>query len=140
VAAEKLLRLSGTSSTSSAAGTMRLKRLIKPPAQPVVLDSFIFIVFGYYLHEMDSENVSDFSKRIKICSKGNACRMRFIWLSYISAGRTLLTFSVVCLQRGRYERFSSDFASFPVIFFAWLFVMRAECTSNHADRELFYNR
>ncbi|HIY46162.1 MAG TPA: hypothetical protein H9731_06595, partial [Candidatus Borkfalkia excrementipullorum] len=38
VAAEKLLRLSGTSSTSSAAGTMRLKRLIKPPAQPVVLD------------------------------------------------------------------------------------------------------
>lgn len=38
MAAEKLLRLSGTSSTSSAAGTMRLKRLIKPPAQPVVLD------------------------------------------------------------------------------------------------------
>ena len=33
-----MLRLSGTSSTSSAAGTMRLKRLIKPPAQPVVLD------------------------------------------------------------------------------------------------------
>ena len=33
-----MLRLSGTSSTGSAAGTMRLKRLIKPPAQPVVLD------------------------------------------------------------------------------------------------------
>ena len=33
-----MLRLSGASSTSSAAGTMRLKRLIKPPDQPVVLD------------------------------------------------------------------------------------------------------
>ena len=43
MAAEKLLRLSGTSSTSSAAGTMRLKRLIKPPALPVVLDYDIAI-------------------------------------------------------------------------------------------------
>ena len=43
MAAEKLLRLSGTSSTSSAAGTMRLKRLIKPPAQPVVLDCRAFV-------------------------------------------------------------------------------------------------
>ena len=40
VAAENLLRLPENSSTSSAAGTMRLKRLIKPPAQPVVHDFF----------------------------------------------------------------------------------------------------
>ena len=39
MAAENLLRLPENSSTSSAAGIMRLKRLIKPPAQPVVLDS-----------------------------------------------------------------------------------------------------
>ena len=77
----------------------------------------MFIVLGYHLHEMDFENVPDFSKRIKICSKGNACRMRFNWLSYHrSAERILLTFSVACLQRGRYERFFSDFALIPVIF------------------------
>ncbi len=49
--------------------------------KPATLCSFIFIVLGYHLHEMDFEKVPDFSKRIKICSKGNACRMRFIWLS-----------------------------------------------------------
>ena len=37
MAAEKELRLPENSSTSSAAGNMRLKRLIKPPVQPVVL-------------------------------------------------------------------------------------------------------
>ena len=42
-----MLRLPGNSSTSSAAGIMRLKRLIKPPAQPVVLDSDLSFVFKY---------------------------------------------------------------------------------------------
>ena len=38
MAAVNVLRLPGYSSTSSAAGIMRLKRLLKPPAKPVVLD------------------------------------------------------------------------------------------------------
>lgn len=41
MAAEISLRLPETSSTSSAAGTMRLKCLIKLPAQSVVLDSVL---------------------------------------------------------------------------------------------------
>ena len=41
VAAEKELRLPENPSTNSAAGTMRLKRLIKPPAKPVVLDWWV---------------------------------------------------------------------------------------------------
>lgn len=51
-----MLRLSGTSSTSSAAGTMRLKRLIKPPAQPVVLDLTNFHAWETFFHERIGEN------------------------------------------------------------------------------------
>ena len=43
MAAVSVVRVSVDSSASSTAGTMRLKRLIKPPAKPVVLDFLRYV-------------------------------------------------------------------------------------------------